>query len=106
MITACYGCSSIIVPPVVNALVEQYHVTGAFQIIGVVMLVIICASAFVIKPCPVGFEVTGVPQKASATVGREYSYQEMLKEREFYLMLLILMCGVFAGMMVIISRHS
>lgn len=101
MITACYGCSSIIVPPVVNALVEQHHVTGAFQIIGVVMLVIICASAFVIKPCPAGFEVAGVPQKASAAVGKEYSYQEMLKEREFYLMLLILMCGAFAGMMVI-----
>ena len=101
VITACYGCSSIIVPPVVNVLVERYHVTSAFQIIGAVMLVIICGAAFVIKPCPPGFEAAGALRKANAAAGREYGYREMLKETEFYLMLLILMCGAFAGMMVI-----
>lgn len=102
MITACYGASSIIIPPIANALAETYHVTTAFKVIGIVMMVIICASAFVIKPCPSDFQVAGVAKKAAAAVqGKEYTAREMLKQSDCYLMLLTLMCGAFAGMMVI-----
>ena len=101
MITACYGASSIIIPPIANALAETYHVTTAFKAIGVVMMVIICASAFVIKPCPADFQVAGVAKKAAAAQGREHTAREMLKQSDCYLMLLTLTCGAFAGMMVI-----
>lgn len=100
LITACYGASSIIVPPVANALAETYHVTVAFKVIGIVMLLIVCASAFVIEACPPDFQVEGAAKKAASS-GREYNYREMLKEPDAYLMLLTLMCGAFAGMMVI-----
>ncbi len=101
LITACYGASSVIVPPIANALAEAYHVTAAFKIIGIVMMVIICVSAFVIKPCPKDYRVEGMPEKAVAAKGREYNFREMLREADFYIMILTMMCGAFAGMMVI-----
>lgn len=100
VITACYGASSIIVPPVANALAETYHVTVAFKVIGIIMMLIICTSAFIIKACPPDFQVEGAVKK-TASSGRDYNYREMLKEPDAYLMLLTLMCGAFAGMMVI-----
>lgn len=101
MITACYGASSIIIPPIANALAETYHVTTAFKAIGIVMMVIICASAFVIKPCPADFQPAGVAKKAAAAQGKEYTAREMLQQSDCYSMLLTLTCGAFAGMMVI-----
>jgi len=101
MITACYGASSIIIPPIANALAERYHVTTAFKVIGLVMMVIICASAFVIKACPPDFQVEGMKKQAAAVQIRDYTYREMLRTGDCYLMLLTLTCGAFAGMMVI-----
>ena len=101
VITACYGASSVIIPPVANALSEAYHVTTAFKIIGVVMMVIICASAFVIKPCPKDIQAAGVSVSQTAAASKDYNFREMLKESDFYIMIVTMMCGAFAGMMVI-----
>ncbi len=101
MITACYGASSIIIPPIANALAETYHVTVAFKAIGIVMLVIICASAFVIEACPADFKLAGTAAKVAAPAVKDHNYRDMLKTSDCYLMLLTLMCGAFAGMMVI-----
>ena len=101
LITACYGASSIIIPPVANSLAEAYHVTTAFKAIGIVMMIIICASAFIIKACPPDFQVAGAAKKTLSALSRDYNYREMLKTSDAYLMLLTLMCGAFAGMMVI-----
>ncbi len=101
VITACYGASSIIIPPIANALAEAYHVTTAFKVIGVVMLVIICASAFIIKACPPDFQIGGGTAKAAAPAIKDCNFKDMMKTSDFYLMLLTLMCGAFAGMMLI-----
>ena len=101
IITACYGASSIIIPPIANSLAEAYHVTTAFKAIGIVMMVIICASAFVIKACPPGFQVGSAAAKAAAPAVKDSDFRDMLKTSDFYMMLLTLMCGAFAGMMVI-----
>ena len=101
IITACYGASSVIIPPVANALSVAYHVTTAFKIIGVIMMVIICASAFVIKPYPKDNQTVGASVGQMAAVSKEYNFREMLKESDFYIMIVTMMCGAFAGMMVI-----
>lgn len=101
MITACYGASSIIIPPIANSLAEAYHVTTAFKAIGIVMMVIICASAFVIKACPPGFQVGNAAAKAAAPAVKDSDFRAMLKTSDFYLMLATMLCGAFAGMMVI-----
>jgi len=102
LITACYGGSSIIIPPIANAMIEAYHVTNTFKIIGVVMTVVILASAFVIKACPPGYTVPGMQVgQAQVQADREYVWTELWRQPDYYLMLLTVTCGVFAGIMVI-----
>lgn len=98
--TACYGGSSVLVPIIVTALLKNNEITAVFKMIGVVMMIIICASAFVIQSCPADFKVEGFTAAKKAQ-GKDYSYQEMLTQPIFYLMLLTLTCGAFAGMMII-----
>ena len=106
LITACYGGSSIIIPPIATALVTNYHVTTAFRVIGIVMMFIICASAFVIEACPLEVQhkdnpLAGKKKNKESAGGKEYTYKQMIRESSFYLMLLTLTCGAFAGLMVI-----
>jgi len=103
--TACYGGSSIIVPLIATMLLRKYSITSAFKIIGVVMMVIIVAASFVIVKCPdnftVGAEKNGAQKGAAKAAPKQYRFDEMIKTGEFYLMLIILTCGAFAGMMTI-----
>lgn len=101
VITACYGASSMIVPPAAAALTRSYGVNAAFWIIGAVMSAILCASALVICPCPAEFSAARPEEARNGGKDRELRWNEMLREPEFYLMLLALTCGAFAGMMVI-----
>lgn len=100
IITACYGASSVIMPPLIQRLSETRHVTDAFKLLGAVMTVVICATAFVIRPCPPDFQVPGTAQRSGGE-SRDYTCREMLREPDAWLMLLTLTCGAFAGMMVI-----
>ncbi len=92
--TACYGCSSILIPPIANALMQRMGVTAAFKLLGTIMLAILCVSAFVIQKAPDSAKNQAVGQK-------ELGWQEMIREKSFALMLLTLCCGAFAGMMLI-----
>ena len=93
--TACYGGSSILIPLLANALMERMPVTSAFKVLGGVMLVILCAAAFVIQKAP-----DSLPAKV-VSGQKEYSWREMISEQRFVMMLLTLCCGAFAGMMFI-----
>ena len=100
--TACYGGSSVLMPAIVTILLNHYSITAVFKIVGAVMTVIICASAFVIQSCPADFKVENSGKTAnSQKASKDYSWSEMLREPVFYLMLLTLTCGAFAGMMII-----
>lgn len=109
LVTACYGASSIIVPPIASMLAQAYHVTTAFKVIGGVMLAVLFIAAFIIKPCPKDFTLGAASQsagdakdqKAETAPVRSFTPAEMLRQPAFYLMLLIMMCGAFSGMMVI-----
>ena len=93
--TACYGGSSILIPPLANALMQRMGVTSAFKLLGTAMLVILIAAAFVMQKAP-----ESAPKQA-ASGQRELSWREMIREKSFTLMLLTLLCGAFAGMMLI-----
>lgn len=126
LVTACYGASSIIVPPIASMLAQTYHVTTAFKVIGGAMLVVLFIAAFIIKPCPKDFSVeagsqgtdgradsmeqekTREPDETRSEESQEkaagihsFTPAQMLRQPAFYLMLLIMMCGAFSGMMVI-----
>lgn len=101
--TASYGISSVIIPIVANALIDNFDVTMAFKILGAAMLVIICVSAFFITACPKGFKPDGwepLAPKAGAKAPVDKDWKAMLKDPIFYVMILMLCCGAFSGLMV------
>ncbi|MBQ6877007.1 MAG: OFA family MFS transporter [Oscillospiraceae bacterium] len=101
--TASYGISSVIIPIVANALIDNFDVTMAFRILGAAMLVIICVSAFFIQTCPKDFKPEGwnpPAPKAGAKAPVDKNWKAMLKDPIFYVMILMLCCGAFSGLMV------
>lgn len=108
--TACYGISSVIVPPIANMLNQSAGVTMSFKIFGTVFLVIICAGGLMQIKCPEEFiESFGPEAKASGAADagvvkkrkQDYAWNEMLKTPYFYLMLFMLTCGAVSGLMCI-----
>ncbi len=96
LVATCFGASSIILSPIANALIEKFGVLWAFRIIGFIMLAIIIVAAFFIVTAPDSNEEVKVVSPV-----RDVHYKEMLKTSDFYLMLLTMLCGSFAGMMVL-----
>lgn len=100
--TASYGISSVLVPLVANMLINRMGVTSSFKVLGIAMFAVIALASMFIEKCPDGYAPAGfVAAAGSARQIREYSWQEMLKEPLFYLMLLVLCCGATSGMMII-----
>lgn len=110
--TACYGISSVIIPPIANALNQGVGVTMSFKILGLVFLVIICLGGLMQMKCPEDFiESFDLHTKVRAAVSaesvqaapkkRDYAWNEMLKTPYFYLMLFMLTCGAVSGPMCI-----
>lgn len=100
--TAAYGLSSVIIPPIANALITKTDVTAAFKIIGAGFLIIVCVSSFFIDKCPADFVPTGwTPNtsNASMTSKNNKDWKGMLTSPIFYVMIILLMCGAFGGLM-------
>ena len=102
--TAAYGFSSVLLPPMINLLVEKVQVKMAFILVGITFLVIISVSSLFMFSCPDGFVPEGwkAPEKqAGGQKEKDKDWKEMLKSSIFYLMILLLMSGAFSGMMII-----
>lgn len=102
--TASYGLSSVLMPPIANALIEAVGVTLTFKILGAAMLIIICIAAFFITQCPPGYKPEGWTPPPPATGIKPVenkNWRGMLKDPIFYIMILMLTCGAFSGLMVI-----
>lgn len=101
--TAVYGIGSVILPPVVTAIVNMSDAAAAFRYTGLVFCVVICCCAMFIEKCPDDFVPEGwtPPVSAAAAGCGDVDWQGMLASREFYVMIVLLTCGAFSGMMII-----
>lgn len=102
--TAVYGFSSVILPPIITIIVKYSDATTAFKVIGAAFLVIVCGCSFFIEQCPVNFEPEGWSPPVTANsskTDRNKDWKGMLKSPVFYVMILLLTCGAFCGMMII-----
>lgn len=101
--TASYGISSVLVPIVANAMISKLDVTMAFRLLGAAMLAIICISAFFITKCPKDFKPDGwePPARTAREARSSKDWRSMFKDPVFYVMLMMLCCGAFSGLMVI-----
>ena len=100
--TAVYGSSSILIPPVANKIIEHFSVSHAFILLGTAMLAAVCISSFFIIPCPKGFAPVGwkPPETSGRASARDYDFREMLASPVFYIMIVVLLFGAFAGLMI------
>lgn len=102
--TASYGFSSVLIPPIVTTIVTRSGVTTAFLMVGVVFLMVICGCSFLVTKCPEGFLPEGYTPNApakGASGAREKDWKGMLSSPVFYVMIVLLTCGAFCGMMII-----
>jgi predicted MFS family arabinose efflux permease len=99
--TAVYGAGSVIVPPIANGMIDSFGITATFRVLGAVTLFLISAGSFFIERCPPGF----TPDRWRPGDGRETNgsrnWKRMLSDPVFYVMLALLCCGAFSGLMVI-----
>lgn len=100
--TATYGLSSVLVPPIANVLIRNMGISNTFRVLGTAFAVIICTAAFFIRQCPEGFSPLGWEKKVTAgkTLSADKGWRDMITDRIFYVMILMLLCGAFSGLMI------
>lgn len=105
--TASYGISSVIVPPVANALIDGFGVSKAFIAMGVVIILVVGVCSQMIVKCPDGFVPDGwKPPVKKDMQGQKpqavnMDWKEMLRTPVFYIMIVMLFFGAVLGMMAI-----
>ena len=102
--TAFYGCSSIVMPVILLAMNGAMGIAKTFLVLGIIYLVVICLTGIFVKKCPPNFRPDGwTPPAVSANtnVVEDKNWLQMIKTPIFYIMLVMLLCGAFAGAMVI-----
>jgi MFS family permease len=106
--TATYGLSAVIMPPIAAGLIGLAGISNAFKILGAGIMVIICASSFLIEKCPEGFVPDGwkPAMQNKTTLSTNKNWKEMMASPVFYIMILILVFGAFSGLMCISQASS
>lgn len=102
--TAVYGLSSVILPFIITPLASAIGGPKTFIVFGAAFLIIILSCALLVKKCPKNYVPEGwnPPVKdAKIAPTKDQNWKGMLGSVEFYIMLLLLTCGAFCGMMII-----
>lgn len=99
--TACYGLSSVILPPIATALIGAFGISNTFKILGIAFGMIVCGASLFVEKCPENYQPDGwnPPQQAAGVAAVDKDWREMLKSPIFYVMIAILVCGAFCGLM-------
>lgn len=100
--TASYGISSVIMPPAANALNNAIGITGTFEVLGIIFLIVICGGGLLTSGCPDGYRPAGYVRELTADNNTlEMNWKQMLASPDFYLMLFMMTCGAISGLMCI-----
>ena len=102
--TATYGLSSVLIPPVANALNNSVGVSMSFVILGIAFLVIIVTCSMFIIKCPADYVPEGFVPKIATVPSKvktaDKNWKQMLADPVFYIMIIMLTCGAFSGLMI------
>lgn len=103
LLTAAYGLSSVLVPPIANSLINALGVLAAFSLVGLAFLLIISGATLMTRQAPPDYRPPNwspSPAQAAALAANK-NRRAMLKDPVFYTMITLLMCGAFYGLMII-----
>jgi len=109
LITASFGISSVIIPPIADVLNRSVGVTRAFIIFGVVILSLGVFCNFLIQNCPDDFEPVGWKKKEGGeeqSLAEDKNAGQMLRTPVFYVMLGMLFIASTLGLMTISEASS
>ncbi len=95
--TAAYGLSSVILPPIVSVIVKKTSAPTAFKLIGAIFMVIIALSTLFVEK----YSDSASDTKMMSDGGDDKDWKQMIRMPLFYVMLVLLICGAFSGMMII-----
>lgn len=101
--TASYGLSSVLIPPIANALNQSVGITRCIIFIGIFFLVVIVLCSIFIIKCPSDYVPTGYVPATRVSDGKrtnDKDWRQMLSDPVFYLMMVMLVCGAFSGLMI------
>lgn len=92
---AGFGSGAILLAPIATNMIESVGVNDTFKILGGILLVVICASSFVMDNPPVQEKAVG------ATSDKDKNYKEMLRESNFWILWAVYTFAATSGLMVI-----
>lgn len=92
---AGFGSGAILLAPIATNMIESVGVNDTFKILGGILLVVICASSFVMENPPVQEKAVGV------TTDKDKNYKEMLRDLNFWILWAIYTFAATSGLMVI-----
>lgn len=119
IVVAGFGLASLYIAPLTNTLISKFGVTGAFRIEGLIFLVaiVLLSQVLAVPIIPSVSSSSNNPSRNSKKKGSsstnssplnssninspDYSWQEMLKDRRFYILWLMFAAGATAGLMII-----
>lgn len=103
--TGAYGLSSVILAPLAQKLIDIFGVMRTFQILGIAVLVVIGCCSQVLRKAPEDNLNQDTELKQQDT-GRDYTWSQMIRTVDFYLLLIMLTIGATAGLMMIGQASS
>lgn len=105
---AGFGAGALVFTPVAKQLIASQGIMATFLYLGLIFLVAVVVGAQLMRNPPAGYAPAGwAPPVASAgslaPAKVDYSWQEMLRTRQFWLLWLTYFAGCTAGLMVIMN---
>jgi len=105
LVVAALGGGPVVLAPIISKLLLANGLQHSFLYLGILFAVIMIGSAFVISAPPQGFKPANSKavdaNKKVAPSAKDFSWVEMIKTSNFWLMFILYVAGTFAGLMVI-----
>jgi OFA family oxalate/formate antiporter-like MFS transporter len=101
IVVAGIGISSLFMAPLTNKLLNSYSTETTFIILGTIALVLLVVFSLIIRNPHTGFVPQAAEGKPVVKFGIDYTWREMLKTRQFYVLWFSYLLSATAGLMLI-----
>lgn len=105
LVTAGNGGAAIIMAPTLSFLIQNYGVFTALEVLGGVFLVVSIIAGLVVKSVPTGYCPKGwtppVSTQTGSSVSNDLSWGQMIKTKNFYMILAMFGIGTLSGLMIV-----
>ncbi len=107
IVVAGVGLSPVYITPITASLLKTYGISNTFIILGVFAIVSVVTSALFLKnPPEIEVPKTSDSQQVSVPKGNNYTWMEMARTPQFYLLWIMYLLAATAGLMLIAHLPS